>query len=120
MMAYPWHLYLMASVYVVAGSMHFVYPKVYLRIMPKYLPNHRALVFWSGIAEVVLGITVCLPNTKNWAIYGIILMLIIFLLVHFYMLSGKKAAAGIPRWILILRVPLQFVLMYWAYWYLVY
>jgi len=40
-----------------------------------------------------------------------------FFLVHFYMLTGKKAAAGIPRWVLILRIPLQFGLIYWAYWY---
>lgn len=117
-MIYPWDLYLMASMYLLAGIMHFVYPKAYLRIMPRYLPNHKGLVFWSGIAEIVLGIALCFPLTKNWAIYGIILMLAIFLLVHFYMLSGKKASAGIPKWVLILRIPLQFGLMYWAYWYL--
>ncbi|MBT8186259.1 MAG: hypothetical protein KJO73_01065, partial [Croceitalea sp.] len=56
--------------------------------------------------------------TKNISIYGIILMLLVFLLVHFYMLSSKKAAAGIPKWILILRIPLQFGLIYWAYYYI--
>ncbi len=114
----PWHLYLMAGMYIFAGIMHFVYPKAYMRIMPRYLPNHKALVIWSGIAEIILGITLSFPKTKNLAIYAIILMLTVFLLVHFYMLSGKKASAGIPRWILILRIPLQFGLMYWAYWYL--
>ena len=115
---YPWHLYLMAGMYIFAGIMHFVYPKAYMRIMPLYLPNHKALVFWSGVAEIALGIALCLPQTKNIAIYGVILMLTLFLLVHFYMLSGEKASAGIPKWILILRIPLQFGLMYWAYWYL--
>ncbi len=117
-MAYPWHLYLMAAMYIFAGIMHFIKPKAYLRIMPRYLPNHKNLVFLSGIAEVLLGIGLCFALTKNMAIYGIILMLTIFLLVHFYMLSDKKAAAGIPKWILLLRIPLQFGLMFWAYWYL--
>jgi len=117
-MGFPWHIYLMACMYVFAGIMHFVKPKVYLRIMPRYLPNHKALVFWSGLAEIGLGIGLCFSTTKDWAIWGIIAMLTVFLLVHFYMLSGKKAAAGIPRWILLLRIPLQFGLMYWAYWYL--
>jgi uncharacterized membrane protein len=45
-------------------------------------------------------------------------MLTVFLLVHFYMLTGKKEAAGIPKLLLILRIPLQFGLMYWAYFYL--
>ena len=86
--------------------------------MPRYLPNHKLLIFLSGLAEISLGIGLCLEQTRNLSIYGIMLMLVVFLPVHFYMLSSKKAAAGIPQWILILRIPLQFVLMYWAYSYL--
>ena len=80
-------------------------------------PQHRLLVFSSGVAEIVLGIGLCFEETRNLSIYAIILMLMVFLLVHFYMLSGEKASAGIPKWILILRIPLQFGLMYWAYYY---
>ncbi|AIZ41766.1 MULTISPECIES: DoxX family protein [Cellulophaga] len=119
-MNYPFHLYLLAAIYVFAGVMHFIKPKTYLRIMPRYLPNPKLLVSLSGIAEIALGIGLCFPSTKNLSIYGIIAMLAVFLLVHFYMLSGKKEGAGIPRWILILRIPLQFGLMYWAYCYLPY
>lgn len=117
-MSYPWHLYTMATMYIVAGIFHFFKPKMYMRIIPKYLPSHRSLVYLSGIVEIVFGIALCFPKLKNWSIYGIICMLIVFLSVHFYMLSGEKASAGIPKWILILRIPLQFFLMYWAYWYL--
>lgn len=115
---YPWDLYAMAGMYILAGTMHFFFPKAYLRIMPRYLPYPKLLVFWSGVAEVTLGTALCFPFTKNWAVGGIILMLTIFLLVHFYMLQGKKEAAGIPQWVLILRIPVQFGLMYWAYWYI--
>ena len=108
----------MAFMYVFGGLMHFIKPKAYMRIMPRYLPNHKALVFWSGVAEIALGIGLCFSFTKNIAIWGIVAMLGIFLIVHFYMLSGEKASAGIPKWVLILRIPLQFGLMYWAYWYL--
>lgn len=118
-MVAPWHLYLMAGMYVVAGLMHFIFPKAYLRIMPRYLPYHKFLVFLSGVAEIVLGIGLCFAETRNLSVYGIIVMLIVFLLVHFYMLSGEKASAGIPKWILVLRIPLQFGLMYWAYFYLI-
>lgn len=114
----PWHLYAMAIIYIIAGFMHFIKPRIYMRIMPKYLPNHKMLVYLSGFAEIVLGLGICFTSTKVIAVYGIILMLLIFLLVHFYMLSGEKASAGIPKWILILRIPLQFLLMYWAYLYL--
>lgn len=105
----------MATMYILGGLMHFIKPKVYLRIMPRYLPAHKAMVFWSGVAEVLLGMGLFWVATRNIAVYGIIVMLFVFLMVHFYMLSSEKAAAGIPRWVLLLRVPLQFFLMYWAY-----
>lgn len=114
----PWHLYLMAGLYIFAGIMHFIKPRPYLRIIPTYLPNPKALVFWSGVAEIALGVGLCFSQSKNYAIYGVIIMLTVFLLVHFNMLKGQKEAAGIPKWILVLRIPLQFGLMYWAYYYL--
>ncbi len=116
--SYPWHLYFMAGMYILAGIFHFIRPKMYMRIMPRYLPNHKALVYLSGVAEITLGIGLCFAFTKELAIYGIIAMLALFLLVHFYMLSNEKAAAGLPKWVLLLRLPLQFGLMYWAFSYL--
>lgn len=114
----PIGLYIMAAMYILAGTMHFIKPKLYMRVMPKYLPNHKDLVYLSGIAEILLGIGLCMPLLKNLSIYTIIAMLAVFLLVHFYMLSGEKASAGVPKWILLLRIPLQFGLMYWAWVYL--
>lgn len=119
-MEYPWHLYLMGFMFVIAGIMHFVKPKAYMRIMPRYLPKHKELVYLSGFFEILLGVAVCIPETKNPAIWGIIAMLAVFLLVHFYMLSSKKAGLNLPAWLLWLRIALQFFLMYWAYFYLSY
>ncbi len=117
-MEFPWHLYVMASMYILAGMFHFIKPGIYMRIMPRYLPGHKLLVYLSGLAEILLGIGLLFPETRNAAIYGIIGMLLVFLLVHFYMLSSKKAGAGMPVWALVLRIPLQFFLMWWAYFYL--
>jgi len=117
-MNYPWHLYLMAIVYIAAGIMHFVRPKMYMRILPSYLPGHKFLVNISGILEILLGIAICFSQTKNLALYVIIAMLTFFLPVHFHMLFDERASMGLSKWMLILRIPLQFALMLWAYWYL--
>ncbi|NDV45142.1 MauE/DoxX family redox-associated membrane protein [Flagellimonas sediminis] len=111
----PWHLYLMGILYILAGIMHFARPKMYQRIIPDYLPNAKFLVILSGIAEILLGLGLFFEADRTWAAIGIICMLIAFLPVHFYMLANEKAAMGIPKWVLILRIPLQFGLMYWAY-----
>ncbi len=117
-MTEPTGLYIMAGIYILAGSMHFIRPKMYMRIMPRYLPYHKILVYLSGIAEILLGIGLYIPALKTISLFGIMAMLAVFLLVHFYMLSEEKASAGIPKWILILRIPLQFGLIYWAWIYL--
>lgn len=117
-MSNPWHLYVMSIIYILAGCMHFLKPKVYLRIMPRYIPQPKLMVALSGIAEIALGIGLLFSKLRSFSIYGIIAMLFVFLLVHFYMLSGEKESAGIPKSILILRIPLQFGLMYWTYSYL--
>ena len=119
-MTYPWHLYLMAVIYIIAGLMHFIRPQMYMRILPGYLPGHKFLVTFSGMAEILIGMAICFPATKNLAIYLVIAMLAFFLPVHFHMLFDKKASMGLPKWMLIWRIPLQFLLMFWAYWYLRY
>jgi len=108
----------MAIVYILAGAVHFVYPKAYLRIMPLWIPARKFLVYLSGLAEIILGIALFFPETRNWAIYGIVLMLFLFLLVHVNMLRNEKTKAGFPVWALLLRLPLQFGLMWWALIYL--
>ncbi|MCH8534498.1 MAG: DoxX family protein [Flavobacteriaceae bacterium] len=113
-----WDLYLMGIMYFFAGIMHFIKPKAYMRVMPQFLPAHKTLVYLSGVAEIILGIGVLFPETRNLSILGIVAMLVVFFLVHFNMLRGGKHAAGVPLWILILRIPIQLLLIWWAlvYW----
>ena len=113
----PWHQYLFGILFVLAGINHFRKPKLYERIMPPYLTAHSTLVMLSGVAEMVLGFMLLNKNTQEIAAWGIIVLLVVFIPVHIYMLQSKKAAMKLPLWILILRIPLQFVLMFWAFHY---
>jgi len=85
--------------------------------MPPYIPSQNAMVMLSGIAEMILGFMIMNKNTQTEAAWGIIIMLIVFLPVHIYMLQNEQAAMKLPKWVLIIRLPLQFGLMYWAYLY---
>lgn len=107
-------LYFMGVLYIVLGVFHFTSPDFYRPLMPKFLPAHAELIFWSGIAEVLLGAGVFFQNTKNYALWGIIAMLAVFLIVHVNMLFPENRL-GMPLWALGLRILFQFVLMYWAY-----
>jgi len=57
-------------------------------------------------------------ETKELSIYGIVLMLLVFLPVHVYMIKENPRKIGVPRWFSIIRLPIQFVLIWWALFYL--
>ena len=107
-------LYLMGIIYSILGVLHFTNTQFYRPLMPKFLPALDFLIYLSGIAEIVLGIGIFFIMTRSYALWGIIAILAIFLIVHVNMLFPENQV-GIQPWKLWLRIPIQFILMYWAY-----
>lgn len=113
----PWHQYIIGALFVLAGANHFRKPKIYERIIPPYIPAKGTMVMISGIAEMILGFMILTPESQKIGAWGIIALLILFIPVHIYMLQNEKAGMKLPKWVLILRIPLQFLLMVWAFQY---
>lgn len=113
-------LWLMACAYIGAGVMHFVAPEFYLPMMPPYLPWHLGLIYLSGVAEVGLGVAVLVPSLRSIAAWGIIALLIavfpanVHIALYDVPLGGAAEGAGILNWV---RLPLQALLIAWAWWY---
>ena len=108
-------LYIMAALYVAAGVNHFINPRVYLKIMPPYLPAPTVLNYLSGAAEIILGVALLFPTARPWAAWGIIALLVAVFPANLYMYQHNTF--GIPAWVLLARLPLQLVLIAWAWWY---
>lgn len=113
----PWHLYLMALLYILAGINHFRNPKMYLKIIPPYFSNPKLLNILSGAAEIILGIFLVLPYLTHFSAWGIIALLIAIFPANLFMYQNEKASFGLPKWALFLRMPLQLLLILWAYQY---
>ena len=109
-------LYIMAVWYILAGANHFVNPKFYLRIMPPYIPWHKAMIYISGAAEISLGSLLLCPPFSTLGAWGIIALLIAIFPANVYHLTSAKPGKGIPIWALYLRIPFQGVLILWAWW----
>lgn len=114
---FPWHQYLLGLLFILGGVNHFRKPKLYERIIPLYIPAHSSLVLFSGIIEMIFGFMLITQESQQIGAWGIISILIIFIPVHIFMIQNEKASLKIPKWLLIIRLPLQFILMYWAYLY---
>jgi len=103
--------------FVAAGIAHFVRPGIYLKIMPPYLPWHLPLVYLSGLAEVVLGGMLLVPRYTVPAAWGLIALLIAVFPANVHMAMHPELYRGISPIALWVRLPLQGVLVAWAYWY---
>jgi uncharacterized membrane protein len=103
----------------VAGVMHFVNPGAYVAMMPAQLPAPLLLVQISGVAEIAGGLGLILPQTRRLAAWGLIALFVaifpanVNMAVHHLPLDGKPVAPAL----LWARLPLQLVLIAWAYWY---
>jgi len=115
--------YVMALLYVVAGCLHFVVPDLYIQIVPPVLPAPLALVYLSGVAEIAVGIGLLVPQTRSYAAWATIGLLVAIFPANVYMAVAMVTIEGalgggnpsvLARWA---RLPLQGVLLLWAYWY---
>lgn len=114
-MIYTISLYIMAGFYVLAGINHFVNPGFYMSIMPKWFPMHQAMVSLSGVVEIVLGLMLIPGMTRSYAAWLVIAMLTVFFIVHFDMLWVYYKTGHKLLWVAIVRIPIQFVLIWWAW-----
>jgi len=117
-------LVVMSSVYVLAGVMHFVSTKTFARIVPPQLPRPTALIYLSGIAEVALGVGVLVRRTRRRSAWGLVALLIAVFPANVYMAIDETMLEEVPdrvrslaRAALWLRLPLQGILVGWAWWY---
>ena len=109
----------MGALYVAAGTLHFLLTPRYMAIMPDYLPAHRALVLFSGAAEIVGGVGILAPIAilRRSAAWGLVALLVAVLPANVSMLARHAAFPSIPLWILWARLPMQLPLIYWAWLY---
>lgn len=110
-------LILLALLFIVAGSLHFVFPQTYLKITPPMLPAPLTLIVISGVAEILGGIGLLVPFTRPLAAWGLVVLLIAVLPANIYMAVAHLRFPGVmgQSWAQWLRVPLQLPLIYWCW-----
>ena len=116
--------YVMGVLYIVAGVMHFVAPKMYAQIVPPSFPRPLELVYLSGVAEIALGVGVLIPRTRRHAAWGLVLLLLAVFPANVHMATSDFELRSVPNRFgglsdaaLWARLPLQGVLVLWAWWY---
>jgi len=106
----------LAALFIGAGVNHFIMPRTYWQIVPPSLEDQaKQVVAVSGVAEVAGGVGVLLPRTRRAAGVGLIALLAAVFPSNLYMAREPERFQRIPRWALYGRLPLQPLMMWWAW-----
>lgn len=109
--------YLLGMFFLAAGINHFWHTAFYVAMMPPYLPWHLALVYLSGLAEAGLGALLFFSRWQVWAGWGMIALSLAVFPANVHMALHPELFTQFTPTGLWLRLPLQAVVIAWAWCY---
>ena len=109
--------YLLGMSFMAAGTNHFWHTAFYVAMMPPYLPLHLALVYLSGAAEIGLGALLLFRHWQVLAGWGLIALSVAVFPANVHMALHPELFPEFSPTGLWLRLPLQGVVLAWAWCY---
>ena len=104
-----------------AGTAHLVMPEWFVSYYPTYMPfvsSAHDVVVISGLVEFVVAALLWIPRTRRNAWLSIAALMLLYTPVHVYVITHHDVIAHppltIPLWVAWLRLPVQFVFVWWA------
>ncbi len=109
-------MYLIGGIFLLTGGLHLVIPKMFESIVPSYVPHPKAMVFWSGVFEILGGVGILIPFSRTFSAIGLVLLLIAVFPANIDMFRKAYKKKGVTMFTLatLLRLPVQFWLIYWV------
>jgi len=99
---------------------HFVKTAPMMEMLPPWVPAGEALVYLTGIIEIVIGVGLFTARYRRIAALAAIVTLFAFFPVNIYAALNHTGMGG-HQWgpvYLWIRTPLQLVLIAWPWWFL--
>ncbi len=111
--------WLLTVVMVGTGVSHFADPGPYAAIVPTILPSPVVLVYVSGLFEVLGGLGLIPSRTRRFAAWGLIALYVAVFPANVNMAIDRVplGTRDLPEWALYARLPIQALLVAWAFWY---
>lgn len=105
--------YILAIILVFGGVSHFLMPEMFMPFIPEFLPA-ELVNYASGLIEILVGLCYFIPSYRNLSSLAILILMIAFLPLHVIDVFLDNPAIG-SKTIAYIRLPFQFVLIFWAW-----
>lgn len=96
--------------FLIGGIAHFTATSLEMTIVPPYIPWPHAVVWVSGVFELLGAAGLLYQPTRRAAGIGLFALTVAVTPAHIYMLQRPELFA-VPYWALVLRLPLQAALL---------
>jgi uncharacterized membrane protein len=97
------------------GMYHFSKPDTYFPFIPNFLPK-EAINYLVALIEILVGMSVFIPQTRQFGVLIILIMMIAFLPIHIIDAFRQNPLIGTKQ-IAFQRLGLQLIFVLWA-WYI--
>jgi uncharacterized membrane protein len=106
--------YVLAGFLTVTGSLHFIAPRPYAAIVPARLPAPTAIVYASGVAELLCAAGLAGTRTRRLAGWATAALFVVVFPANVQMAVGSGRRSNVYRAGVWVRLPLQVPLIAWA------
>jgi uncharacterized membrane protein len=106
--------YVLGGLLTVTGSLHFIVPGGYAKIVPSQLPSPTGLVYASGAAELICAAGLALPRTRRLAGWASAVLFAVVFPANVAMALGSGGRSEVYQAGAWARLPLQLPLIAWA------
>jgi len=97
--------------FLLGGIAHFVFAAAEVSIIPPSVPYPRVVNFLSGVFEILGATGLMIPYSRRIAAIGLILLTICVTPANIFMLQHAQQFPDLPLWALVLRIPMQGLLI---------
>ena len=105
---------ILALFLIFGGVQHFISPNNYIPFVPSFLPFTLAIIYLSGLFEILFGLALFFKKLETIGAWGILILMLLFLPIHIWDVFSKTPAIGSHNAALI-RLPIQFLLIFIAW-----
>jgi uncharacterized membrane protein len=84
----------LAALFLTSGTTHLAQPHVFEPLMPRALPHHRAIIYASGVAELLCAAGLLHPRTRRAAGYASAALLVAIFPGNVQMSAAHARRAG--------------------------